>query len=226
MDDDRRFHLVDAAGRLFNGSGCGPLVQVRPEWDAGTGRLLLRIPYVDAVEGEVALGEPVQTDFYGERTVPGRVVEGPWAEALSAYTGEPLRLVCVDGNVNGTDIHVATLVSHASIEELSRRDGLSTVLDPRRFRMLLELDGCTAHEEDEWIGRDVRAGEALLRIPAPVPRCAVTTQDPMTGYRDFDTLRAIKDYRGEVGGKLMFGVYAEVVEPGRVRIGDPVTPVA
>jgi len=218
---------VDADGRLFNGSGCGALVQVRSAWDARTGRLQLRIPYVDAVDGEVTLGDAVQTDFYGQRTVPGRIVEGPWAEALSAYTGEQLRLVRVDDVTNGTDVHVVTLVSHASIEELSRRGGLNTVLDPRRFRMLLELDGCTAHEEDEWIGRDVRVGEALLRIPAPVPRCAVTTQDPATGYRDFDTLRAIKDYRGEVDGKLLlFGVYADVVEPGLVRVGDPVTPVA
>lgn len=226
VDDDRRFHLVDAAGRLFNGTGCGPLVQVRPEWDTRAGRLSLRFPDGHAVVGEVALGEPVETDFYEKRVVPGRVVEGPWEEALSSYAGEPLRLVRVDGGAHGTDIHVATLVSRASVEELSRRGGADAPLDLRRFRMLLELDGCGPHDEDEWIGREVRAGEALLRIPSPVPRCAVTTQDPATGIRDFDTLRTIKAYRGEIAGKwLMFGVYAEVVEPGRIRVGDSVEPV-
>ncbi len=217
---------MDAAGRLFNGTGCGPLVRVRPEWDAPGGRLTLRFPDGPVVVGEVRLGEPVETDFYEKRAVPGRVVEGPWADALSAYAGEPLRLVRVDGGAHGTDIHVATLVSRASVEELSRRGGAPAPLDSRRFRMLLELDGCRPHEEDEWIGRDVRAGEALLRIPSPVPRCAVTTQDPATGVRDFDTLRTIKAYRGEIADKwLMFGVYAEVVEPGRVRVGDAVEPV-
>ena len=216
---------MDAAGRLFNGTGCGPLVQVRPEWDARVGRLSLRFPDGHAVEGEVALGEPVETDFYEKRVVPGRVIEGPWAEVLSAYAGEPLRLVRVDDGAHGTDIHVATLVSRASVEELSRQGGAAAPLDPRRFRMLLELEGCGPHEEDEWIGREVRAGEVLLHIPSPVPRCAVTTQDPATGIRDFDTLRTIKAYRGEIAGKwLMFGVYAEVVEPGCVRVGDAVEP--
>ena len=60
------------------------------QWDARAGRLSLRFPDGHAVEGEVALGEPVETDFYEKRAVPGRVVEGPWAEALSAYAGEPL----------------------------------------------------------------------------------------------------------------------------------------
>lgn len=199
-------------------------MQVRPEWDPRTGRLALRFPDGHAVEGEVALGEPVETDFYGKRVVPGRIVEGSWAEALSSYAGEPVRLVRVDGGAHGTDIHVVTLVSRASVEELSRRGGLADPLDARRFRMLLELDGCRPHEEDEWLGGEVRAGAALLRLPSPVPRCAVTTQDPATGSRDFDTLRTIKSYRGERAGKqLMFGVYAEVVEPGRVRLGDPVT---
>lgn len=75
---------MDAAGRLFNGTGCGLLVQVRPEWDAEAGWLALRFPDGRVVEGEVAPGEPVETGFYEKRAVPGRVVEGPWAEALSA----------------------------------------------------------------------------------------------------------------------------------------------
>ena len=56
-----------------------------------------------------------------------------------------------------------------------------------------------------------------------MPRCAVTTQDPDTGAVTLDTLRAIKNYRGLRDGKLIdFGVYFDVEEPGRVRVGDPV----
>ena len=54
-------------------------------------------------------------------------------------------------------------------------------LDARRFRMLLEIDGCGPHEEDTWRDRLVRVGDAVLRMGKPVPRCAVTTQDPATG---------------------------------------------
>ncbi len=90
--------------------------------------------------------------------------------------------------------------------------------------MLIELEGGRAHEEDTWVGCRVGLGEAILRISAPVPRCAMTTHDPETGHRDLDTLRAIKDYRGLVDGKdLMFGVWGEVERPGTIRLGDRVS---
>ena len=76
------------------------------------------------------------------------------------------------------------------------------------------------------MGRRVRAGDAVLRVTEPIPRCAVTTQDPRTGERDFRTLHAIKDYRGVRGGKYIdFGVCAEVLEAGTVRVGDTVDPL-
>ncbi|TML82561.1 MAG: MOSC domain-containing protein, partial [Actinobacteria bacterium] len=40
-----------------------------------------------------------------------------------------------------------------------------------------------------------------------------------------DTLAGIKSYRGLRDGKLGFGVYFDVVEPGRVRVGDAVQPL-
>ena len=69
--------------------------------------------------------------------------------------------------------------------------------------------------------------EALLSIGKPVPRCVVTTQDPGTGERDFPTLVAIKRARAiPDGAKLPFGVYARVLEPGTVRVGDRLEVVA
>jgi uncharacterized protein YcbX len=94
--------------------------------------------------------------------------------------------------------------------------------------MLFEVDGVDAHEEDEWIGRDVRVGAARIRLHDRVARCAITTQNPATGRVDFDTLREIKAYRGPgANGKdIDFGVFGEVVEPGAVRVGDPVEPLS
>ena len=55
----------------------------------------------------------------------------------------------------------------------------------------------------------------------------MTTHDPSTGERDYDTLRAIKEYRGQVNGKdLMFGVWGEVDQPGVIRLGDEVRVLA
>ena len=59
-----------------------------------------------------------------------------------------------------------------------------------------------------------------------VGRCAVTTQNPETGVPDLDTLRVLGTYRGEVetSEPLPFGVWGEILEPGRVRLGDTVKP--
>jgi hypothetical protein len=220
---DRRFYLIREDGRLLAGLHHGPLALVRADWEPAPDRLVLTFPDGEVVEGEVELAEPVLTDFWGHR-VPGRVVEGPWAEALSGFAGRAVRLVKADAAAGGVDVEPLTLVSSASIEELARRAGRDA-LDGRRFRMLIEVDGCEPHEEDTWIGRQVRLGDAFIEIPGPVPRCATTTRDPATGKRDFDTLREIAAYRGKRDGKKIdFGVYGRVVTPGRVRVGDTVNP--
>ena len=120
----------------------------------------------------------------------------------------------------------ASLVSRGSLDELAHQAGVADT-DARRFRMLIELDGTIPHEEDDWIGGRIALGEAILRVSARDGRCAITTQDPDTGARDFDTLRAIIRYRGVMpdksgAPKAMFGVLADVELPGRVRLGDAV----
>ena len=223
--ENRRFHIVDADGRRYNQLRNGALVQIRPEYDGR--RLALHFPDGTTAEGEVALGEEIKVDFYN-RPVAGRVVEGPWADALSTWARRPLRLVESEPGaaVDRTRGHVS-LVSSASLEELARHGGHEGAVDGRRFRMLFELDGCAPHEEDAWVKRHVRIGGALVRLRGDVGRCAITTQNPETGTPDFDTLRTIRAYReitaNEAGNKhLPFGVYGEVVEPGKVALGDAV----
>jgi uncharacterized protein YcbX len=60
-----------------------------------------------------------------------------------------------------------------------------------------------------------------------VGRCAVTTQDPETGIPTFDTLRVLQQTRGalETTEPLPCGVWADVIEPGEVGLGDPIGPV-
>jgi uncharacterized protein YcbX len=115
-----------------------------------------------------------------------------------------------------------TLVSLESVAELARHAGHDGDLSPARFRMTIEIEGASGpHEEDKWRSRRVRLGDATLLIEDPVPRCVVTTLDPSTAKRDFPTLKVIKDYRGvSADGDLDFGMYADVIEPGTVRLGD------
>src|SRR5438874_2038182 len=83
-------------------------------------------------------------------------------------------------------------VSRASLEALQAAARADGPVDGRRFRMLFGIDGVAAHEEDAWLGRQVRIGEALIVPLGHVGRCATTTQDPDTGVRSLDTLGAIE----------------------------------
>jgi uncharacterized protein YcbX len=119
-----------------------------------------------------------------------------------------------------------TVISRASLERLGSEAGVSGPVDGRRFRMLLEIEGVEAHEEDAWIGRRVAIGDAVVAPVGDVGRCAVTTKNPDTGEGDLDTLGTLAAYRPEGRTEpLPFGVHAAVVQPGRVRVGDAVRPV-
>jgi uncharacterized protein YcbX len=226
--EDRRFYLIDEAGKLVDRLVVGPLVQVITHTDPEARSLRLELPGGAVVEDAVRLGEPVETDVHG-RTAVGHVVEGPFAAALEPIAGRPVRVVRCDRPAGTRDGNPASLISQGSLDELARRAGMGDV-DGRRFRMLIELEGRMAHEEDEWIGRRVEIGGAILRVTKRDARCAITTQDPVTGQRDLDTLREIIRYRGpmpdEKGApKAMFGVLADVERPGRIRLGDVVRPL-
>ena len=194
------------------------------------GRVLaLRFPDGTVVAGEVEPGEPVETGFFG-RPVQGHLVDGPWSQALSDFAGARLRLIRADEPGAGSDRGArgtVSLVSAASLERLAAEAGVDAV-DGRRFRMLFTIDGVAAHEEDGWVGRDVAVGDAVLRPNGLVGRCAVTTQDPDTGVPTLDTLHLLRAYRGDVptDEPLPFGVWGEVVRPGRVAVGDSVAPIA
>jgi uncharacterized protein YcbX len=227
--EDRRFYLIDEAGHLVDRIVVGRLVQVAAETDQAGEFLRLTFPDGAVVEDAVRLGEPVETALHG-RTAIGHVVIGPWAAALEAVAGRPVRVVRTDRPGGTRRGNPTSLVSQASVRELARHAGLEAV-DARRFRMLIELDGAVSHEEDEWVGRRIALGSAILRVTARDARCAITTQDPDSGARDLDTLRTIIGYRGlmpdEKGApKAMFGVLADVEQPGLVRLGDEVTVLA
>ena len=166
----------------------------------------------------------METSFYG-RPVRGRVVEGPWSEALSEHAGRPFRLVRTDEPGAGIDrTHVVSLVSDGSLRALARRASIDEV-DGRRFRMTLELEGCDEHEEDSWIGSDLEVGSARIRIAGPVGRCVVTTRNPDTGTSDLDTLSALAGYRTLREGKAFgCGVCGDVLAEGTIRVGDSLLP--
>ena len=224
---DRRFYLIDDADGLFDATDHGALLRIVPDYDPATERLRLTFPDGTVVEaGADVTTDTVTTDFWG-RPVTGRVVEGPFADAVSTYARAPVRLVRTRRDGDGQDVHPLTIVSSASVRDLGARGDRSD-LDARRFRINLEVDGLEPYEEDTWDGRDVRVGEVTIRVGGQIPRCVITTLAPETGQKDFRTLNQIARYRPRIGpkGGLPFGMYARAVRTGRVRVGDPVEPIS
>lgn len=224
---NRRFWLRDEHGKLFNAKREGVLLQIRPEWDESSRRLALTFPSGQRVDGIVEVGEQIDAMMYGELRSSRRIV-GPWHDAISEFVGRPLELLWADdGGVDRlTSEGTVSLVSMASLERLREEMEADRPLDGRRFRMLFEIEGVGAHEEDTWIGRHVQVGDAELVFHGDIGRCIVTARDPDTGVVDLPTLVTLAAYRREgVSEPLPLGIKGTVYTPGRVRVGDIAQPL-
>ncbi|HYI18267.1 MAG TPA: MOSC domain-containing protein [Solirubrobacteraceae bacterium] len=221
-EGDRAFFLATEDDRLISIFRTGAVAHVRAEYDAGRSELALFDGRRELCRGTTGAGVPVAVDFYGERIVTGRHVDGPWDAVFSGLLGRPVRLVRADHANGGIDEEPATLLGTASIAAVGRQ--LGEPVDGRRFRMLIEVETTEPHAEDTWRGALLAGDEVQLRVGGPVLRCAAVTRHPDTGTRDQDVLRAIKQYRGVVTSErsrgLCFGVYAGVVAGGTLRTGE------
>lgn len=220
--ENRQFCLIDRRGILFNGKRMPELMAVEADYDGVS--LALTFPDGRRISDELVDGEPVDARFFSEPMQVTPVSE-PLSAALSEYSGKELRLVRANPDLSGIDrgpSGVVSLMSEASVAHLS--EVAEAEVDPRRFRMLFEADGFEPHAEDSLVGRDVRIGDARVRFNGHIGRCRVTKMDPETGKPTLETLDAIDSYRGhlETTEPLPFGIYGEVLQPGAVRVGDPV----
>jgi uncharacterized protein YcbX len=222
--ENRRFFLIDDRDEMVNATHLGTLNSVVSDYDDEDRRLSLTFPGGRVLDDEVRLGDEVTARFYSE-PLRATLVNGGWSEAISEFVGQPLRLVEAgdEGAVDRGRSGAVTLFSRASLERLAEQaDRLS--VDPRRFRMLIEVDGARPHDEDGWVGRTLHVGDAVLRGRGHVGRCVITNRHPETGEIDLQTLKILGRYRrdADTTEPVAFGIYGEVVRPGAVSVGDVV----
>ena len=80
--------------------------------------------------------------------------------------------------------------------------------------------------ENDWVGRDLRIGRDLaVTVIARTPRCAIPTLEHGRLPRDPDALRVPASHNrvsplDDVGPQPCAGVYAQVLRPGRIQVGD------
>lgn len=242
VEGDRRFALVDPAARRVLRTVENPLLLAlrvavtgdradtsgqRPGQDRDV--LTVHVPGAAPVTAPVTGSRRVRADYWG-REPELTVLDGPWAEALSAYLGRAVVLA----EAAPRDVVYAggvTVVTTSSLREVARRAGLPTTTsalldDAERWRANLVVDSGDAPPfvEDGWVGGRLLVGGTELEVRATVPRCAVVRLRPGYGTReDWDPLGLLVPDR-LVGQEIRFGVDAEVVGPGSVGVGDPVRP--
>jgi hypothetical protein len=221
---DRRFYLLDDRARMVNGKHHGALNEIAAELEEGGAVLTLTFPAGHRVWAAVRLGAALQADYRSDRRAV-RLVEGPFSEAVSEHVGAPLRLVVPADASPGVDrgrAGAVTVIGVESLRELSAVAGAE--LDPRRFRMSIEIEGAGAFGEDGWIGRELEVGAARIRLRGHVGRCIVTSRDPESGGVDVPTLDLLRELRGGAATSepLALGVWGEVLVAGDVNVGDAV----
>lgn len=210
---DRGYCLVDpAAGRVLRTVQNPSLVAVTARLDGR--RLEVVLPDGGRAEAEPApTGETLVCDYWG-RPVSLELVDGPHSELFSSYLGRPVRLARAPrgGVVFAGSV---TIVSTASLADLAA--AADAEVEAARFRATVVVDAERPFEEDSWTGREIRIGDARLRVGVPIPRCAVIDIHPVTGLRDGRLLKTLASYRPlNAAGEPAFGMYAEVTHPGVV----------
>ena len=127
--------------------------------------------------------------------------------------------------VDFAPLHLLTTGTLDRIAGLSPR-GLA---DPERYRPNIVIRTVIpGFAENDWLDRYVAVGEDLiLRVIARTPRCAVPTLAHGPLPRDTDALRVLARHNrlapvADMDPEPCAGVYAEVLNPGRIRVGDEV----
>jgi uncharacterized protein YcbX len=116
------------------------------------------------------------------------------------------------------DTQQVSLISLSSVVALASES--TTTIDPRQFRANFYIEPADGipFSENDWVGKVLLVGEsALLGITQQDERCMMINLNPDTAKQDPAVLRTVVSKHGEC-----MGVYANVVVPGVVRVGDTI----
>jgi hypothetical protein len=246
LEGDRGFALVDSRTGMV-ASAKRPhrwrrLLLLRSE-TAGPGVIRIHFPDGHSVLSTEHLVDKLLSDFLGEevelrsdapaaaaleRAVPDAVLaDGPAADV------EVTMLEIAAAAPRGTffDFAPLHLVTSASLAQLEAGHPAGRI-EPARYRPNVVIETAADSRgfvENDWVGGRLRVGpEVILEVLLPTPRCAV----PTLRHGDLpDDPEAVRIPKREnfipvplegFGSEPCVGVYAGVVQGGRVSPGDEV----
>lgn len=221
LPHDRRFALAQ---------GDAPFDPAAPAWLQkrhfgclmANARLALLHSAFDPRTGQLAIRPPEGPPLIGDtRTETGRA---GIAAFLAGFLGEEARgqprFVEAPGH-NFTDVAAkcVSIIGLSSLHALEEAAGVR--LDPLRFRANIYVSGGLPWAEFGLIGQEILLGGARLRVFKRIVRCPATEVNPETAERDAEPPRWLRQHFGHAD----LGVYAEVLEGGRLAVGDALEPM-
>jgi uncharacterized protein len=236
IDGDRRLALRDlASGKILSGKNPTigrKLLALSPRSDdSGI------VVDVDGTLHSVAEPDELNTALssYLGRDVEltaapreGDVYESYWPEIEGVVLSDvDVDLPIAMSTRFGTFVDLAALhiMADSTIAALDK-EVIENVVDRRRFRpsITIGVDTTEPFIENTWTDRAANIGDVTLNLTGPTPRCAMVTleQPGLDAAKPIlQTLAATnRQTLAGIGDFACAGIYAEVVAPGTIKVGD------
>jgi uncharacterized protein len=162
--------------------------------------------------------------FFDYQTPLGRPIESPEGDSLTTV---PIGFGAPGTFFDYTPIHLLTTSTLEKLREIYPKGQWEV----RRFRPNIVVKaeaGQDGFVEDEWIGREFKAGDVSMKVIDTMVRCVMTTLPQGELPNDPKILRTLADHHRvlmpAVGKELpAVGVAVTVVAGGRIARNDAVT---
>jgi MOSC domain-containing protein len=182
------------------------LAALRTDYDEATHTLIIR-----QGDRETACGDL--------RTEQGRAdIEAFFATYCADELRGPPKILHGEGH-SFSDVakKVVSIINLASVADIETLAGAP--VDPLRFRANLYVAGWPAWHEFDLLDQELKVGNGVrLKVVKRIVRCAATNVDPATGIRDLTIPKTLQQNLGHAD----CGVYAEVIAPGEIAVGDKI----
>jgi uncharacterized protein len=175
-------------------------------FDAATHVLTIRRDGAVEAEGDLRTGE-------------GRArIEAFFAAYCSDELAGPPKVLHAGGHsFSDVAAKVVSIINLASVAAIA--DVVEAPVDPLRFRGNIYVDGWSAWDEFDLVGRDVSIGDGMrAKVVKRIVRCAATNVEPGTGKRDLAIPKTLMQRFGHAD----CGIYAEVIAGGTIAAGDTI----
>jgi len=133
--------------------------------------------------------------------------------------GPPKVLTCPGHSFSDVAPKVVSIINLASLAAIETMVGFP--VHPLRFRANVYVRGWPAWYEAGLVGETLAIGGARLKVIKRTGRCAAVNVDPDLAVRDMDIPKMLMRRLGH----NECGIYAEVIDGGKIAVGDTVAVV-